>query len=41
MFASNVDDLPPEDEDIVRMKVQSKIDSRYAGIGELPGVLVD
>ena len=41
MFASNLDDQPPEDEEIVRTKVQSKIDACYSGLGEVPGVLVD
>ena len=41
MFASNIDDPLPEDEDIVREKLQKKIDVSYSEIGKVPGVVVD
>ena len=41
MFASNIDDPLPEDEEIVKAKLQRKIDASYSDIGKVPGVLVD
>ena len=41
MFASNIDDPLPEDEEIVREKLQKKIDASYSDIGKVPGVVVD
>ena len=41
MFESNIDDPLPEDVDIVREKLQKKIDVSYSDIGKVPGVVVD
>ena len=41
MFASNIDDPLPEDEDLVREKLQKKIDNSYSNVGKVPGVLID
>lgn len=41
MFASNIDDPLPEDEEKVRAKLQMKIDASYSDIGKVPGIVVD
>ena len=41
MFASNLDDPLPEDEDILREKLQRKMDESYTDVGKVPGVIVD
>lgn len=41
MFLSNIADRLPEDEEILKLKLENKIQKQYAGIGKIPGILVE
>ena len=41
MFAGLEEGLPQEDLDVLKMKLQVKINASYAKIGEVPGITVD
>jgi hypothetical protein len=41
MFLGQVGEKVPEDEEIVRKKLELKINRQYADIGKIPGIAVE